>query len=647
MQIIAAKYSEFERNLPLSAITLLLIDHAEGLQTIATQQLAQWHQLLMDRLGPRGRLISKRFAFYEGLLPEFPELKLHDKDEEGRVFNETLAEFMTLLQPSGEPQVLFLDDLQWADWQSITIVRELDHLGRKGRANFTLVVGTFRSNEVDDQHPLASLVLSDLSPGELMELGPLSKLESDELVEHLLDEKGNEVCKLQAVTYQLTNGNPFYLYEYLQSTIVTGIFCMREESREWYFDESKAQSSGLSRGVAGLVSERLGKLQPFTREVILTASIVGPSVSFDTIFLLLAPYFSSCDIGLGDAPQRFQAAHSELIQKHLVLPHESKLVFFHDRIREAALTRLEDKQRRQLHTEYGFLLAKQLLSLSRGEVAGKDLFEAAFHLMSGTPDKEPTTAINLLHRAAQAAVDIYAYAKARELLQCASLLFPKNFADEKHQLVEWIAVHKLWSSTLAVSDQIDTAIKLLDHILLYIHDPIARAKLFAKKTDYCVTLFRHKASTEAGIEGLKALNERVVTREWVGYLYIAFNMPLLIIYAIWFKYFGRQTKEIASEAEQTRFELLCSVLQPQYYTCPIAAIANVIPLTFKILPYKDNEPRATTMAYWGVVMSAFGFEKLAYYFFNKGIEYFDRTSNPIKKGLVDHADRVLHGLHLG
>jgi len=56
------------------------------------------------------------------------------------------------------PVVLFLDDLQWADDPSLAL---LVNLATNASNGSTLIVGTYRSNEVDDEHDLIA-ALNDI-----------------------------------------------------------------------------------------------------------------------------------------------------------------------------------------------------------------------------------------------------------------------------------------------------------------------------------------------------------------------------------------------------------------------------------------------------------------------------------------------------
>jgi serine/threonine protein kinase/serine phosphatase RsbU (regulator of sigma subunit) len=645
--VMAAKFSEFERNLPLSAFSLMLMEHAISIQSCAPSLRQLWMKQLRQRLGSRGQLLAKRFSFYEGILPTFPPLQLEDIEDESHVFHATLAEFLTLLYPEGAGLVILLDDLQWADWQSLAVVRELCLLGLQGGMGCTLFLGTYRSNEVDDRHPLHYQVLQELPQKQLIQLGPLSRAESDVLVHHLLDESGPEINRLQEATFQLTAGNPFHIYEYLKSAIASEVFEFNDLNKTWSFSAERAKQSGLTQGVAGLVAERIKRLTGLSRDLILAASVCGSSVSLEALTTLLQNHYSELSLDRVAWKRQLELACDELVHKHLILPHDRKLIFFHDKIREAAYEQVEPDLRRDYHGAYGYWLTLGVLDPGTRGVTQKDYFEAAFHVMEGNAQQDAPLNRRLLFKAAKTAAGVYAYSKARDFLRFASDLFPENFNENPESVQEWVALHELWADLFAVSEQIDDALKLYDQVLLYVEDPVQRAQIYARKTEYNLAMFRYKDSLDAVMAGLEALDERIITKEWYAWLYIFATLPFLTIYAIWFHFFGKQTKDIAHERERILFHLRIKLEIPFYFSYPMVAIANVIPVTFRILSYKDNSYRATVFAYWGICLAPFGFDRLARTFLSRGADYFDRTNNPVDKGFILFCWGYVHDFMLG
>jgi serine phosphatase RsbU (regulator of sigma subunit) len=466
-------------------------------------------------------------------------------------------------------------------------------------------------------------------------------------VHHLLDESGPEISRLQDATFQLTAGNPFHVYEYLKSAIASEVFEFDDVTKTWSFSAERAKQSGLTQGVAGLVAERIKRLAGLSRDLILAASVAGNSVSLDALTSLLQKLYPEHTLDRVSWQRQLELACDELVHKHLILPHDRKLIFFHDKIREAAYEQVDPALRREYHRVYGYWLTQNIFDPDAQTVTQKDYFEAAFHVMEGDARRDAALNRRLLFKAAKAAAAVYAYSKARDFLRFASELFPENFAEDPAMVQEWVALHELWADLLAVSEQIDDALKLYDQVLHYVEDPVQRAQIYARKTEYNLAMFRYKDSLDAVMAGLEALDEKIITQEWYAWLYIFCTLPFLTLYAIWFHFFGRQTKEIESERERILLHLRIKLEVPYYFSYPMVAIANVIPVTFRILPYKDNSYRATVFAYWGIALAPFGFDNLARSFLSRGADYFDRTNNPVDKGFILFCWGYVHDFMLG
>ncbi len=629
------KFSEYERNLPLSAVTLLLAEHAHYLKTCTVSQLHRWQDTIMLKLGAKGRLIAERFPFYEGLLPSFPRQAMSDSSADFQAFNVCLGEFIAMLSVNGEAQLVLIDDLQWADWQSLQVLGVVADAILAKQNRKIMFMGTYRSNEVNLGHPLNDSLLDRCPESSLIELGSLDRAASDLLIESLLGEQGPEISKLQNITYKFTAGNPFYIYEYLKSSIQNGIFALKDTSKTWHFHEERIHQANLSSGVAGLVADRIRSLSPIDQALIALASLSGLAMNRDNLTELLPVLLSLRGIDQGlpelqDIPQTIELAYQVLRQKNLLIPDENRFRFFHDKIQEAAYSLLTENERTVLHPAYGLCCVRDLRA-SQEKTHEAQIFDAAYHICKGDRQQLQAYARSFLLEAAKAALKIFAYAKAKEFLQAnieALNAQPGIALEERFENLVVLA------DALSISDQINEAMKLYDTLLEFDCTPLQRAEIYSKKCEFAMNLFEYKQARDASANGLKALGVRIMTRQLTSYLYILIFFPILVIYAGYFKYFGRQTKEVSSEAEKIRFQLLLKNEISQYFTVPIAAIANIIKLNFELMSYKDSDFRATLFCYWGCCVSSFGFTKVGGKFFARAYEYFDRTANPVDKGFV-------------
>jgi ATP/maltotriose-dependent transcriptional regulator MalT len=119
--------------------------------------------------------------------------------ERNRVFDS----FLALVRESHRPRLVVLEDLHWADDATLDLVRVL---GRRLHDVPVLVVGTYRSDEVGEAHPLR-LALGDIGAGAGVEL------EVPSLSVEAVDALVGAVALDPAALHRATAGNPFYVTE--------------------------------------------------------------------------------------------------------------------------------------------------------------------------------------------------------------------------------------------------------------------------------------------------------------------------------------------------------------------------------------------------------------------------------------------------
>jgi DNA-binding CsgD family transcriptional regulator len=107
---------------------------------------------------------------------------------------------------AGRTNVLVLEDVHWADEATLDVLRLL---GRRIEPTSTLLLASYRDDELERDHPLR-IVLGELATeraSERLKLEPLSS----EAVAKLAEPRGVDAAKL----HRATGGNPFYVTEVL------------------------------------------------------------------------------------------------------------------------------------------------------------------------------------------------------------------------------------------------------------------------------------------------------------------------------------------------------------------------------------------------------------------------------------------------
>jgi tetratricopeptide (TPR) repeat protein len=268
----------------------------------------------------------------------------------------------------GDAPVLALDDLQRADAESIQV---LEWLAESGEAPPCLVVGTYRSEEVDEDHALLQLQRRADRVTRL-DLPPLGDAALQQIVAAYASTTLQDGQRRQlAVEAQ---GNPFLAVELARAV--------------------RPDHDGQPPSLAELVAQRVGVLGARERRVLDTISVAaGPAT-----FAMLVRVSELEPAALADALDELQ---------RLDLVHEvpggrgEAFGMTHDRLREAAYLLVPTTRRRELH----HALAAELAGLDEPARA-----VAHWHLA-----EEPTKARDAALAAAKTAEEQLAFRRAAEL----------------------------------------------------------------------------------------------------------------------------------------------------------------------------------------------------------------------------------------
>jgi DNA-binding SARP family transcriptional activator/tetratricopeptide (TPR) repeat protein len=267
-------------------------DHAERLWNglpAAVQALLEVAPDLLDTFVPTRGLLRRATA-YAGAqsawvqhLHELVSSKIaRPTDPQQQYLFEQYARVVQTLARRA-PLLLILDDLQWADLGSTTL---LLHLGRRLQGCRVLIVGAYRPADVaigrdGQRHPLER-VLNELQRdfGEVML--DLSRTEGRTFVDALLDSEPNLVGEaFRATLYQQTLGHPLFTIELLRDLQERSAL-VRDDAGRWVVVPSLNWSS-LPARVEGAIGERIGRLNARLREVLQVASVEGEEFTAEVV----------------------------------------------------------------------------------------------------------------------------------------------------------------------------------------------------------------------------------------------------------------------------------------------------------------------------------------------------------------------------
>ncbi|KOX16050.1 LuxR family transcriptional regulator [Saccharothrix sp. NRRL B-16348] len=261
--------------------------------------------LIRDLL-PAGGLSLARW------LPELGAPAVDQDPFQGR--SRLFDEVLTLLEGAAarQPLVVVLEDLHWADPGSRDL---LAYLVRNVEQPGLLLVGTYRSSDVGEAHPLRPLVvdIARRPRGLQFELTPLDRAQVGAQLAALLGHEPDDA--LVTRVHERGDGNPLFV-EALAA------------------DPANATPARLR----DLLAAATARLPETGRTVLRAAAVVGHEVRHE----LLAPV-----CGLPD--EELEPALRELVDRRLLVVHEDGYAFRHGLLRDVVLGGLLPGERRRLH----------------------------------------------------------------------------------------------------------------------------------------------------------------------------------------------------------------------------------------------------------------------------------------------------------
>ena len=246
---------------------------------------------LFETMTPADLLLARSRTFITGKKSWFTRLEKQVAEKQigsanSNIQQKDLFEQLTkvLKQISRKkPLLLLLDDLQWADAGSISL---LFHLGRGIQANRILIVGAYRSTEVaagrrstgtdeNERHPLESVVNEFKRMYGDIEL-PLNLTEGRHFVESIVDVEANRLGKsFRETLFRQTEGHALFTVELLRGMQDSGVL-QKNDADEW-IEGPLLNWNALPARIDAVIGERIARLPKELQRVLAMASIEGES----------------------------------------------------------------------------------------------------------------------------------------------------------------------------------------------------------------------------------------------------------------------------------------------------------------------------------------------------------------------------------
>ena len=250
------------------------------------------------------------------------------------------------------PITICMDDVQWADEASLSVLNRLLEQDRKN----IFFIYCCRSNEMEPEHPFWEMIKDILSRGcnkTVVKLDCMDENVLNNIMSSLLNLTPRTVETLSKVVHNKTKGNTLFFFQLMHSLRRDGLLRLDLDRNRWIWDEEKILRLKLPDDVAVCIISTVSKLPEAVQSALHTLSMFGASVEVDCLQLLE----SSLDIKLIDPLH--EGAAEGLIS---YLESNRSFSFCHDRIIESCYQMIEESDRLCNHLKYGKILVHHALN---------------------------------------------------------------------------------------------------------------------------------------------------------------------------------------------------------------------------------------------------------------------------------------------
>lgn len=505
------RFEQLRRNVPYASLIDAFQEIIRQILAESQDELERWRERFLKTLGNNAAIITELIPNLELVIgKQAPPVAVAPTEAVNR-FHFAFQNFVRTFSAKEYPLVIYLDDLQWADHASLSL---LEKLLTDSQIRYFCFIGAYRENEIADTHPLAELIRTLRSRSTRvtpLELTPLSTTNIIEFLDDALFCGPERATPLATLLLQKTGGNPFFLAQLLSSLVNDGLIEFDADAGGYRWDIENIRSLGLTVDILELMVSKIHRLTPLAQRTLELAACIGNRFDPRTLSVI-----ARCP------PETAILALQQAIDEGLIIPVQQSLPtsppppgelvdtvtglsfrFLHDRVRQAAYSLLREKERADVHLE----LARFLLSSTPEATHEEHLFDIVNQYMLGidgiTTRDERYRLARLALRASRKAKASAAFEPASRYSMTAVNILPDNAFDKDHALA--IQIYTDAAEAEYLNAHLEAAQQLCDVAMKHSRTTMERVTVVETRMLYNLSRNKFEEVIRDGLEALALL----------------------------------------------------------------------------------------------------------------------------------------------
>ena len=378
---ISGKFDQLRHNIPYSALIQALRGLIREVSAEGKSGMERWKSRIRAALGHNGQLVTRVIPELEQVIGPQPPLPEMGPLEARNRFTTVLLNFIDLFCEKTHPLVIFLDDLQWVDADTLKLV---ERVAQDPERKPLLFLGAYRDNEVEADHRLTiscEVIKKSGLPAKTIPLKPLNPENISQLLVHTCHCRPEEAKPLAELLVRKTGGNPFFVSQFLTVLSEKDLIRYSPEEKRWTWELAAIEFLAVTENVVDLLIDRLHRFSSGTRRFLSLAACIGNTFDLESLERisgagrgeiyenLLPALETGLILGLSRAPQPDNPPDGASAEG-------GSYKFLHDRVQQAAYALIAEKEKQPVHLQIGQSLLKQYAPGKRDAL----LFDIVHHL---------------------------------------------------------------------------------------------------------------------------------------------------------------------------------------------------------------------------------------------------------------------------
>ncbi|HUM46183.1 MAG TPA: AAA family ATPase [Chitinophagales bacterium] len=339
---IEGKFDQFQRSVPYYALLQAFSEFVSILLTEKEETLAKLKTEIREAVGAEGKVLTEVIPNLEFIIGKQPEVPAIGGTEAQNRFNYVFRKFVEVIATHEHPLVLFIDDLQWADSASISLLNVL--ITDQHNGHF-LCIGAYRNNEVNASHPFIIAKEEMEEKGahiSTIHIGNLSKENVNDLVAESVNAGKESARELTELVYEKTQGNAFFVNQFLKSLYQEKLLTFNFEAHSWEWDVKRVKEQNITDNVVELMAGKVLRLPEATQQAMKFAACIGSSFDINTLSVIHQKDTEATKKDLFEG-----------LREGLLVPAGERFRFSHDRIQQAVYSLIPDREKNAVHLSIG------------------------------------------------------------------------------------------------------------------------------------------------------------------------------------------------------------------------------------------------------------------------------------------------------